>query len=65
MFVNQFNLGRYWPTTGPQKTLYVPGCYLYPFPNENNITIFELEYTHPEYTIKFVSSPVFNTINSP
>ena len=25
VFVNGFNLGRYWSTVGPQKTLYLPG----------------------------------------
>ena len=24
-FVNEFNLGRYWPSAGPQKNLYLPG----------------------------------------
>lgn len=25
VFVNGFNLGRYWSTVGPQQTLYLPG----------------------------------------
>lgn len=28
LFVNGFNLGRYWPSAGPQRTLYVPGSLL-------------------------------------
>ena len=29
-FVNGFNLGRYWPTVGPQMTLYVPATLVKP-----------------------------------
>lgn len=64
VFMNQFNLGRYWPTAGPQVTLYVPGCYLYPYPKENNVTILELEYMRPDYTVKFVPAPIFNITSS-
>lgn len=39
-FINGFNLGRYWVTTGPQITLYVPGSILQ---SSNVLTIFELE----------------------
>jgi Beta-galactosidase jelly roll domain len=27
-FINGFNLGRYWPRAGPQRTLLVPGSLL-------------------------------------
>ncbi|UOQ48442.1 beta-galactosidase [Gracilibacillus caseinilyticus] len=41
VFINGFNLGRYWVTVGPQRRLYVPG----PLINEeeNEIVILELE----------------------
>lgn len=39
VFVNGFNLGRYWKI-GPQKTLYLPGVLL---KEENEIVILELE----------------------
>ena len=44
IFVNGFNLGRYW-NVGPQKTLYVPAPVL---KKENEIVVFELEgYARP------------------
>lgn len=42
VFVNGFNLGRYWEA-GPQKTLYVPGPLLHA--GENEIVVFELHGT--------------------
>lgn len=43
VFVNGRNIGRYWPSAGPQKTLYVPGVWLKPSGQENDIILFELE----------------------
>jgi len=40
-WVNGFNLGWYWPTMGPQMTLYVPGPVLQP--GDNDILILEVE----------------------
>ena len=40
-WVNGFNLGWYWPTMGPQMTLYVPGPVL--VPGDNDILILEVE----------------------
>ena len=42
-FVNGFNLGRYWPTVGPQMTLYVPAPLVKPQCQENEVVLFELE----------------------
>ncbi|XP_019065857.1 beta-galactosidase-1-like protein 3 [Fukomys damarensis] len=39
VFINGYNLGRYWKI-GPQKTLYLPGVWLHPGPNE--IILFEM-----------------------
>ena len=41
VFINNFNLGRYWPAKGPQKTLYVPVNVLKPSLNE--VLIFEID----------------------
>lgn len=41
-FINDFNLGRYWPVAGPQKTLYVPATVLKPHPQLNVLVILEL-----------------------
>ena len=42
VFINGFNIGRYWNTAGPQKTLYIPAPLLRS--GKNNITVFELEH---------------------
>jgi len=44
-FVNGFNLGRYWPIVGPQKTLFLPKTVLKPHPGNNRIIL--LEQDHP------------------
>lgn len=36
VFVNGFNIGRYWSTVGPQQTLYLPGPLLQP--GENTVS---------------------------
>lgn len=42
-FLNGHNLGRYWPVAGPQLTLYAPSVYFHPYPQMNEIVLFELE----------------------
>jgi beta-galactosidase len=46
--VNGVNLGRYWPTAGPQVTLYVPSVYLNPYPATNSIVMVEFEQSNCE-----------------
>ncbi|XP_063984048.1 beta-galactosidase [Diachasmimorpha longicaudata] len=41
-YVNGHNIGRYWPKTGPQITLYVPGAWLKTGVNE--LIVIEYEY---------------------
>ncbi|XP_065306918.1 beta-galactosidase-like [Dermacentor albipictus] len=54
-YVNGFNLGRYWPSIGPQVTLYVPGVLLRAYPHKNTILLFETEFTPPgNRTVSFV-----------
>ncbi|CAL8127088.1 unnamed protein product [Orchesella dallaii] len=43
VWINGFNLGRYWPVVGPQETLYLPAPLLKPHPETNTFLIFELE----------------------
>ena len=43
VFLNNKNLGKYWPRIGPQMTLYVPGVWLNPPCQKNTIVIFEQE----------------------
>lgn len=61
-FVNGFNLGRYWPAAGPQKTLYVPASVLKPAPDMNELILFEIDHApcDPPYSscyAEFVSTP--------
>ncbi|XP_013783507.1 beta-galactosidase-like isoform X1 [Limulus polyphemus] len=75
VFLNGFNLGRYWPVMGPQVTLYVPGSLLHLYPNNNTLTVLELEHAPcfpcnsiykcsisslPSCSIKFVKIPILN-----
>ncbi|KAI4880206.1 hypothetical protein NFI96_020531 [Prochilodus magdalenae] len=63
VWINGFNLGRYWPSLGPQITLYVPACIL-STSAPNNITVLELE-TSPctpgPCVVEFTSTPIINT----
>ncbi|MFP3322419.1 beta-galactosidase [Planococcus sp. SIMBA_160] len=43
VFINGFNLGRYWNTAGPQQRLYLPGPLLKK--QHNEIVVLELEHT--------------------
>ena len=42
-FVNGYNIGRYWPVKGPQKTLYVPAAYLRATTEMNELILFEID----------------------
>jgi len=59
-FVNGFNLGRYWPVAGPQVTLYVPAGVLYPAPQQNTITLLELQHAPTNMKITFTDTPYLN-----
>lgn len=52
-WINNVNLGRYWPLLGPQETLYVPGPYL--LCGENNLTLMELESVPSNSSIQLVN----------
>nr|CAD7264350.1 unnamed protein product [Timema shepardi] len=62
-FINDYNLGRYWPRAGPQVTLYVPGSFLRPYPETNTIVLLELEGTPNNLQVKFVSEPNLGNTN--
>ncbi|NXJ88162.1 BGAL galactosidase, partial [Corythaixoides concolor] len=59
LWINGFNLGRYWPHWGPQQTLYVPGSVLH-VGRPNNITVLELEGAPPTPFLVFLDRPLFN-----
>uniref|UniRef100_A0A3Q1EWM3 Beta-galactosidase n=1 Tax=Acanthochromis polyacanthus TaxID=80966 RepID=A0A3Q1EWM3_9TELE len=62
IWINGFNLGRYWPTRGPQATLYVPFNIL-STAAPNNVTVLELEGApciSKPCTVEFTSTPILN-----
>nr|XP_018915946.1 PREDICTED: beta-galactosidase-like [Bemisia tabaci] len=59
VFLNGFNLGRYWPKAGPQVTLYVPGCYLKAPPGLNKLIVFEQEQIPVNLEMRFLDTPKF------
>uniref|UniRef100_A0A8C3K973 Galactosidase beta 1 like n=1 Tax=Calidris pygmaea TaxID=425635 RepID=A0A8C3K973_9CHAR len=59
LWINGFNLGRYWPPRGPQQTLFVPGSVLH-VGRPNNITVLELEGAPPTPFLLFLDQPLFN-----
>lgn len=67
LFINAFNVGRYWPNEGPQKTLYVPATILKGNCQQNKVVIFEQDKADcykkkgkTNCTIEFVTEPVIN-----
>ncbi|XP_078428926.1 beta-galactosidase 17 isoform X2 [Wolffia australiana] len=58
VFVNDFNLGRFWTTSGPQCTLYVPSSLLHK--GLNSVVIFELHDPHPGLVVRFVDRADFS-----
>ena len=61
VFVNGFNLGRYWNPVGPQQTLYLPGAVLKE--GENEIIVFELEGT-TDTRIQLLDTPELDTLKT-
>uniref|UniRef100_A0A8B9FE93 Galactosidase beta 1 like n=1 Tax=Amazona collaria TaxID=241587 RepID=A0A8B9FE93_9PSIT len=59
LWINGFNLGRYWPRRGPQQTLFVPGSVLH-IGRPNNITVLELEGAPSTPLLLFLDQPLFN-----
>lgn len=58
LFVNGFNLGRYWPLAGPQMTMYIPSALL----NEgvNTFVLLEQQKVPNELVINFTDEPDFS-----
>ncbi|XP_034044705.1 beta-galactosidase [Thalassophryne amazonica] len=62
IWINGFNLGRYWPSRGPQVTLFVPTTILSTVA-PNNVTVLELENapcTPGPCTVEFTATPILN-----
>ncbi|XP_004701857.1 beta-galactosidase-1-like protein [Echinops telfairi] len=60
VWINGFNLGRYWTKRGPQQTLYVPKPLLFP-KETNKITVLELENGPPKPQVQFLDNPILNS----
>ncbi|KAJ0051022.1 hypothetical protein NL108_012185, partial [Boleophthalmus pectinirostris] len=63
IWINGFNLGRYWPARGPQVTLFVPSSIL-KTTTPNHITVLELESapcTNGTCTVEFTDTPIIGT----
>lgn len=69
VWINGFNLGRYWPVKGPQITLYVP-AHILSNSAVNNITVLELEKApcigelSMACAVEFVDTPILNATNA-
>ncbi|VDO47825.1 unnamed protein product [Brugia timori] len=65
VFINGHNIGRYWPSIGPQITLYVPKPYL---KHHNTVIMLELEQPgncQKQFCIiNFIDHPIFNFTES-
>lgn len=59
VFVNGINIGRYWKT-GPQQTLYVPGCFLKK--GKNQIVVFEQQNDERKEELSGVTEPILNKL---
>ena len=57
IFINGFNLGRYWPLVGPQITMYIPKDLLKT--GHNVIMIVELQNAPTNGEMKFTDNPIF------
>ncbi|XP_055943645.1 beta-galactosidase-like isoform X2 [Argiope bruennichi] len=61
-FLNQFNLGKYWPIVGPQITLYAPSTLFRNSSTVNHITLLELENSpcdkENSCVVQFVDTPI-------
>ena len=67
IWINGFNLGRYWPSRGPQVTLFVPANIL-STAAPNNVTVLELEKapcSSGPCSVVFTATPILNaTVHS-
>ncbi|KAL0019729.1 hypothetical protein WJX77_006458 [Trebouxia sp. C0004] len=57
LFLNGFNLGWYWPSAGPQMTMYIPGPMLQD--GQNELILLELEASPKEASVTLVETPDF------
>lgn len=61
VWINGFNLGRYWTKRGPQQTLYVPKPLLFTQGAINKIVVLELENVPLKPLFQFLDQPILNS----
>ncbi|XP_042317657.1 beta-galactosidase-1-like protein isoform X2 [Sceloporus undulatus] len=59
IWINGFNLGRFWPARGPQETLFVPGSLL-SGSSVNTIVVLELQKAPEKPRVLFLDRPLLN-----
>lgn len=60
--MNDFCLGRYWPTAGPQMSLYLPGSQLRAL---NTVTVLELEKVTAGHSMRLEARPRWKRASGP
>ncbi|XP_072117244.1 beta-galactosidase-like isoform X1 [Mobula birostris] len=58
VWINGFNVGRYWTTRGPQQTLFVPKSCLSEH-SPNNVTVLELEQLPAKPVVEFLDHVIW------
>ena len=64
LFINGYNIGRYWPVRGPQETLFVPKGVLRPA--KNIVVLVEFDYSPCQEAndgqchVQFLDNPILN-----
>ncbi|KAK3752223.1 hypothetical protein QZH41_002758 [Actinostola sp. cb2023] len=68
-FINGVNVGRYWPTAGPQQTLYIPANVMSPNQQTSSLVILELDDAPCDYPntcyVEFLTVHVINGSTTP
>ena len=59
--MNNFNAGRYWPSMGPQQTLFIPKSALSEASAGNTVDLFEIDglVQDSEIFVQFVNKPIW------
>ncbi|XP_063145005.1 beta-galactosidase-1-like protein [Candoia aspera] len=63
IWINGFNLGRFWPVRGPQQTLFVPGLLL-STSVLNTVVVLELQNAPSDPKVLFLDRPLLNGTHS-
>lgn len=59
VFINNINVGRYWESKGPQRTLYLPAPFLKE--GDNSVIVFEQHYAMPH--VSFINQDILQSVH--